>query len=187
MSSIVSNVFLLQFLLALFAGIVNRHQQRVIDFLVEENKILKAALGKKRVRFDDDQRRRLAILGKALGRDLLDRFVSIVTPETILRWHRMLVARKWTYENGSEKRRGRPRVMEAIEKLVVKMAKENATWGLKRIQGALKAVGHQVARSTIAKILERNGVAPSPDRKTSWATFLKSHAAGLAAADFRVT
>ena len=70
----------LQFLLALFAGIVNRHQQRVIDFLVEESKILKSALGKKRVRFDGDQRRRLSILGKALGRDLLDRFANVVTP-----------------------------------------------------------------------------------------------------------
>jgi putative transposase len=174
----------LQFLLALVAGIVNRHQQRVIDFLVEENKILKAALGKKRVRLNDDQRRRLAILGKALGRDLLDRFATIVTPETILRWHRRLVAMKWTFENGGENRRGQPRVMDVIENLVVKMAKENATWGLKRIQGALAALGHVVARSTISKILERNGVAPSPDRTTSWATFLKAHAAGLAAADF---
>jgi len=84
----------LEFLLALFAAIVNRHQQCVIDYLVEENKILKAALGKKRFRLDDDQRRRLVILGMALGRDLLDRFATIVTPETILRWHRRLVAMK---------------------------------------------------------------------------------------------
>ncbi len=174
----------LQFLLALFAGIVNRHQQLVIEFLVEENKILKAALGDKRVRVTDDQRRRFAILGKALGRDLLDRFASIVSTETILRWHRRLVALKWTYANGGEKRRGLPRVMIAIEQLVVKMARENATWGLKRIQGALKAVGHTVARSTISAILERNGIAPYSDRKTSCATFLKAHFDGLAAADF---
>jgi putative transposase len=75
----------LQFLLAISAGIVHRHQQRVNDFLVEENKILKGALGGKRARFDDDRRRRLAILGKALGRVLLEKFASIVTPETILR------------------------------------------------------------------------------------------------------
>jgi hypothetical protein len=82
----------LQFLLALFAGIVNRHQQRVIDYLALENKILKAALGDKRVRFTDDQRRRFAILGKALGRDPLDRFANIVSPGTILLWHRRLFA-----------------------------------------------------------------------------------------------
>lgn len=95
-----------------------------------ENKHLRKALGDKRVRLDDDQRRRLAILGKALSRDLLDRFASIVTPETILRRHRRLVALKWTFDNGAKSWRGRPRALIAIEQLVVKMAKENATWGL---------------------------------------------------------
>lgn len=166
------------------AGVVNRHQQRVIEFVVDESDVLKGTLGEKRIRLDDDRRRRLAILGKALGRDLLDRFASIVTPETILRWHRRLVALKWTYANGAENRRGRPRVMLAIENLVVKMAKENANWGLSKIVGALNALGHTVARSTIANILERNGIAPSPDRRTSWATFLKAHAKGIVAADF---
>ncbi len=174
----------LRFLLAFFAGIVNRNQPRIVDYLVEENRILKQAIRDKRLRFDDDQRRRLAILGQALGRDLLDRFASIVTPDTIMKWHRLLVAMKWSYDHSGSSRPGRKRVMAAIEKLVVKMARENATWGFKRIQGALAAVGYRIARSTVAKILERNGLPPSSDRRTSWATFLKAHAEGLAAADF---
>jgi hypothetical protein len=131
------SVLPLQFLLALFAGLVNRHQQRGIDYLLAENRAMRSAIGDMRLRLDDATRIRLATLGKSLGRELLERFASIVTPETILRWHRKLVAMKWTYASTSRKTRGRPRVMAAIEVLAVKMARENATWGLKRIQGAL--------------------------------------------------
>ncbi len=80
----------LVFLLAVFSGWVNRHQQRVIEFLVEENRILRRKFGKRRIRFTDNERRRLARLGKMLGRKLLTKVATIVTPDTILAWHRRL-------------------------------------------------------------------------------------------------
>jgi len=173
--------FPLQFLLALFAGWVNRHQQRVIDYLVEENRVLKRQLRGKRLRLTDDERRRLARLGMALGRKLLTKVATIVTPDTILAWHRQLVAAKWTYP---KKGPGRPPVMKQIRELVVKMARENPRWGYKTIQGALKNLGHRVARSTIAKILKEHGLPPATERPSSWRTFLRSHWNSLAAADF---
>lgn len=83
---------LLHVLSVLFAGWLNRHQQRLLDYLLEENRVLKAQLGRRRLRLSDADRVRLAVRGIALGRRVLDEFASIVTPETILRWHRRLVA-----------------------------------------------------------------------------------------------
>jgi transposase InsO family protein len=134
------------------------------------------------VRFTDDERRRLAAFGAPLGRRLLAQVGTIVTPDTILRWHRQLVARKWTY---SKRRPGRPHVLVEIRRLVVQMATENPTWGYTRIQGALKNLGHRVARSTIATILKQQG--PSGERQTSWETFLRAHWDALVAADFFTT
>ncbi len=85
----------LQFLLLAFAGWLNRRQQLVIDYLLEENRILRQQLGKRRLRLTDDQRRRLAVKGKALGRKVLRRVTGIVTPEPILRSYRKLIARKY--------------------------------------------------------------------------------------------
>jgi putative transposase len=126
----------------------------------------------------------LAVKGKALGRKALSDIATIVTPDTILRWHRQLVAAKWDYH---EKRQpGRPRVSEEISRLVLKMAKENPTWGYDRIQGALANLGHQISDSTVGNLLKANGIEPAPDRqrKTSWKTFLKAHWEVLAAVDF---
>jgi transposase InsO family protein len=172
----------LQFLLATFAGWVNRQQQQVIDYLIEENRVLKEELGDKRPRLTDDQRRRLALKGKPLGRRLLDKIAGIVTPDTILRWHRRLVAAHHTYP--AKKRVGRPGLMKAIRELIVRMATDNSSWGYLRIRGELKKVGHRVAKTTIAKTMKDNGIAPSPDRPTTWKAFLKSHADVIAAADF---
>ena len=133
-------------------------------------------------RLTDDQRRRLAAKGKPLGRRLLDKVAGIVTPDTILRWHRKLIAAHHTYP--AKKRVGRPGLMKAIRELIVRMATENSGWGYLRIRGELKKVGHRVAKTTIATTLKDNGIAPSPDRPTSWSTFLKSHADAIAAADF---
>ncbi len=179
-----SVAFPLQFLLAFVAGLANRHQQRVIDHLVEQNTILAARLAGRRIRFTDAERARLARTGKALGKKLLEKYAMIVTPETILRWHRQLIARKWTF---AKKSVGRPCVMKVIEQLAVKMARENAGWGYERIQGALANVGHDVARSTIAAILPRNGIPPAPRRRMRWRTFIKAHFGTLAAADFFTT
>jgi putative transposase len=138
----------------------------------------------RRLRLTDDQRRRLAVLGERLGRRVLTRVATIVTPDTILRWHRRLIARKWTY---LARRPGRPGVLQEIRRLVVRMAQENPGWGYTRIQGALKNLGHHVARSTIATILKEHGVPPSGERPMSWRTFLRIHWEAIAAADFFTT
>ena len=121
------------FLLLLVSGWVNRQQQAVIDCLLEENRILRAAHAPRRVRLTDDQRGRMAVKGIVLGRRCLADGSGIVTRDTILRWYRRLVAQKY---DGSYKRRpGRPSTKPDIAALVVRMAKENPTWGYTRIRG----------------------------------------------------
>lgn len=175
------NLFPIQLLLATCAGWVNRQQSQAIDYLVEENRVLKDQLGGKRLRLTNDQRRRLAAKGKALGRKLLTQVATIVTPDTILRWHKRLIAAKWTYPST---RTGRPGIMKEIRALIVRMATDHSTWGYCRIQGELKKLNHCVAASTIAKTLNEHGIPPAPGRPTSWRTFLRSHAAVIAATDF---
>ena len=133
------------------------------------------------MRLTDDQRRRLAAKGKPLGRRSLHQVATLVTPDTILRWHRKLIAAQWTHQ---AKRVGRPGIMKTIRELIVRMAKDNPSWGYCRIQGELKKLDHRVARSTVAKTLRDQGIPPSPERPTSWRTFLKAHADVIAAADF---
>ena len=109
---------------------------------------------------------------------------TIVTPDTILRWHRQLVDRKWTY---ARRRASRSGVLAEIRRLVVRLAEENPTWGYTRIRGALQNVGHRVSRSTIARILKTHGIPPVPDRPMSWQTFLRAHWGAIAGADFFTT
>ena len=135
-------------------GWLQREQSEAIAYLREENRILKAQLRNQRMRLTDDERRRLTTIGARLGRRLLTGLATIVTPDTILRWHRQLIARKWTYSN---RRPGRPGVLGEIRRLVVGMATENPTCGYSRIQGVLKNLGHRVARSTVAEILKEQG------------------------------
>ena len=174
----------LQFLLLLFAGWVNRKQLDVIEYLKEENKILREQLGDKPIRLTDNQRRRLAIQGKLLGRKILDELGSIVTPDTIFRWSRKLVANKY---DGSKKRvPGRPRTKQETRALVVRMAHENPRWGYTRIRGALYNLGIELGRNTIKRILLESGIEPAPQRgkHMPWKTFLKAHWGHIAAADF---
>jgi transposase InsO family protein len=110
---------------------------------------------------------------------------TIVTPDTLLRWHRQLVARKWTYPR--KQRPSRRSVLAEIRRLVVRMAAENPTWGYTRIQGAIKNLGHHVGRSTIARILKAHGLPPVPNRPTSWQTFPRAHWGAIAGADFFTT
>ena len=144
---------------------------------------LKEQLGKK-ARFNDDQRRRLAAKAQKIGRDRLGRFASIVSPKTLLEWHRRLIARK--YDGSSERSPGRPGTPGEIRELIQRMAKEDRTWGYTRIQGALANLGHEVGRSTIAKVLREAGLDPAPERQkqTTWKEFLRNHLAVLGAADF---
>ena len=157
-------------------------RQASVAYLVEENRILRAHL-RGRIRLTDDERRRLASYGHRLGRRRLGEVATIVTPDTILRWHRQLSARKWTYATHS----GRRGVLAEIQRLVIRMAEENPTWGYTRIQGALKNVGHRVGRSTIARILKAHGLPPVPERPTSWQTFVRAHWGAIAGADFFAT
>ena len=171
-----------QLLLVCVAGWLNRNQQNVIEYLREEVKVLKEQLGKK-PRFTDDQRRRLAVKAKALGRDHLGQWASIVTPETLLAWHRRLIARKYDSSKGHSP--GRPSTSAEIRELILKMAQENRLWGYTRIQGALKNLGHEVGRGTIAKVLKEAGIGPAPDRRkgTTWKEFLRKQWAVLGATD----
>ncbi len=150
----------LRFVLIGLAGWVNEQQRDVIDYLQEENRVLLDQLGNKRLRLSDDQRCRLAVKAKKLGRQALTEVASLVTPDTLLRWHRKLISRKY---DGSQRRGpGRPRVMEQIRELVVRLAQENNTWGYSRIRGTLANLGHQVGRNTIARTLKENGLKPAP-------------------------
>jgi transposase-like protein len=149
----------LQRLLICFAGWINRNQQNVIEYLQEEVRVLREQLGR-RPRFKDDQRRRLAAKAKRIGRDQLQRFASIVTPQTLLDWHRRLIARK--YDGSSTRSPGRPSTTAEVRELILTLARENRTWGYTRIQGALMNLGHEVGRGTIAKILKEAGVDPAP-------------------------
>jgi putative transposase len=177
---------ILHVLIAMVAGWLQRHQQQVITYLLAENRVLKAQLGGRRPRLTDTQRRRLAALAHPLGRQRLTALATLVTPETLLRWYQRLIAQKF---DGSQQRRvlGRPRVAEEVEQLVLRMAEENATWGSRRIQGALANLGHQVDKITVRNILRRHHLEPAPQRRKagmSWAQFLKLHWDVLAATDF---
>lgn len=171
-------------LLIPIAGWVGQQQREVIDYLQEENRVLRQQLGNKRLRLSNDQRRRLAAKAKKLGRQILREVATIVRPETLLAWHRRLIARK--YDGSKQRGPGRPQTQRRIRDLVVRMATENRDWGYRRIQGALANLGHEVARGTIANILKARGLEPAPERtrKTTWKAFLLRHWDVLVAADF---
>src|SRR5580693_468035 len=173
-----------RFVLIAVAGWMNQRQLQIIDYFREENRVLREQLGGRRVRLDDAQRRRLAAKAKGLGQKLLRDVATTATPETLLAWHRKLIAQK--YDGSGKRGPGRPRTGGEIEALVVRMAQENRDWGYRRIQGALSNLGHQLARSTIAEILDRHGIEPAPERsrKTTWKEFLSRYWELIVAADF---
>ena len=173
----------LHFLVLALAGWVTRHQEDRIDSLREENRVLREQLGPRPLRLPDAQRRRLAVRGQTLGRRILSQVAGLVTPDTILRWYRRLIAQQ--YDGRARRRRGRPMTPRAVAELVVRMADEHPTWGDTRVRGALANLGHHIARNTVKRILHDPGIAPAPERnqRTPWKTFLQAHGEGLAAAD----
>jgi transposase InsO family protein len=179
----VMNLYL-QLLLLTFSGWINRHQQSVIEYLQAENRALREQLGPKRIRWTDAQRRLLAEKARAVGRAALAELGPVVTPDTLLRWYRKLVAAK--YDGSKRRKPGRPRTKPVIADLIVRVSIDNPTWGYTRIRGALHNLGHDIARNTVKRLLLERGLQPAPERgrRTSWATFLRAHLGAIAGADF---
>jgi transposase InsO family protein len=177
---------ILHVLIAMMAGWLQRHQQQVITYLQEENRVLKAQLGGRRLRLTDTERHRLAALAHPLERQCLNEVATIATPDTLLRWYKRLIAQKF---DGSKQRHqlGRPRVAEEVEQLVLRMAEDNPRWGYRRIQGALANLGYLIDKITVRNILRRHHIGPAPKRREggmSWTQFLMLHWEVLAATDF---
>jgi len=177
---------ILQVLIAMIAGWINRHQQQVIVYLLEENRTLHAKFGRRRIRFTDTERHRLAALAFPIGRNRLQSLATLATSDTLMRWYKQPVAQKF---DGSQKRNklGRPRVSDEIEAPVLQMANDNPTWGYRRIQGALVNIGHHIDKIAVRNILRRHHIDPAPKRRQggmSGSQFLKMHWEALAATDF---
>jgi putative transposase len=171
-------------LLAYITGSVDQALLLRIEYLVTENRILRSQI-KGRMRLSKGERMTLAEIGKKLGQKALEEVAHIVKPDTILAWHRKFVAQKF---DGSQQRTtlGRPRIDAELEALVVRMARENRSWGYDRIVGALANLGYTVSDQTVGNILKRHGMAPAPERKTTttWKEFIRTHMDVLVATDF---
>ena len=171
-------------ILAYVTGTVDQELLLRNEYLAAENRILKAKL-KGRVRFSDAERARLGEIGHRLGRKVLGEVATVARPDTILAWYRKLVGRKF---DGSQARRtpGRSGVDRALERLIVRMAKENPDWGYDRIVGALANLGYEISDQTVGNILQRHALPPAPERKhtTTWPAFIRTHLALLAGTDF---
>jgi putative transposase len=152
---------------------IRREHEKAIEYLRAENQVLRESLDKGRVLLNDSQRGRLAVAGKALGRKALSEIATVVTPDTILRWHRQLVAQTRDY-GARRKSVGRPRTKHEVVDLITRMAKANEGWGCDRIQGALQNLGYRVSDTTVGEILKDYGIPPAPERRMSWKKFLKS-------------
>jgi putative transposase len=171
-------------ILAFVTGKVDQGLLARNEYLTAENCILKAQL-KGRLKLSDAERATLGEIGRRLGRRVLGEVATVARPDTILAWYRKLVARKF---DGSKARRGpgRPRIKPEVERLIVRMAKENRDWGYDRIAGALANLGYEVCDQTIGNVLQRHGLPPAPERTrtVTWSAFIRTHLALLAGTDF---
>jgi hypothetical protein len=162
-------------LLAYITGTVDQELLLRNEYLVTENRLLRHHI-KGRLRLSDGERKTLADIGQKLGKQALAEVATIVKPDTILAWHRKLVAQKC---DGSQQRKGlgRPKVDPELEALVVRMAQENRSWGYDRIVGALANLGYTISDQTVGNILKRHGLPRAPERKTTttWKEFIRTH------------
>src|SRR5258705_9973258 len=145
--------------------------------------VLERQLGKEKVRLAASDRAFLAALLHRLPRDVLRRMRLLVRPDTVLRWHRDMVARRHATVS-RPKRVGRPRTVRSVRALVLRLARENPSWGYRRLHGELLVLGVKVAASTVWEILRDAGIDPAPERSSTWADFLRSQADALLACDF---
>src|SRR5437867_12324108 len=171
-------------LLASITGTVDQELLVRNEYLVTENRMLRNQI-KGRVRLSDGERTTLAAMGQKLGKQALAEVANIVKPDTILAWHRTLVAQKF---DGSLQRNapGRPTIDQELEALVVRLAQENRSWGYDRIVGALANLGYTISDQTVGNILKRHGLPPAAARKTTttWHEFIRTHLEVLVATDF---
>ncbi|ROP41851.1 integrase [Saccharothrix texasensis] len=176
----VTNAFALLRLLPLS----DRDKDTEILALRHQITLLERQLGDARPRFSPSDRAFLAALLHRLPADALRRLRLLVRPETVLRWHRDLLARSHAARS-RPRRPGRPRTVRSIRLLVLRLTRENPTWGYRRIHGELLVLGIKVAASTVWQILKDTGIDPAPQRTaTTWSAFLRSQAEALLACDF---
>ncbi len=166
------------------AGWINRHQQAVIAYRREEIRVLCEMLGSKRLRFTDEQRRRLALKAQALSPHTLKKLGPLVTPDALCRWFRKYAGAKC--DSSGQRRPGRPPKPQYIRDSVVRLAKENTSWGYTKIRDVIFTLSHKIGRTTVRRILAEDGIEPAPERckHKPWATFPKTHWGAIAAMDF---
>ena len=171
---------------AAIAGFVDKRQLKEIEFKDEEIKVLKEIIlrNHKRIPLSNDQRRRLAVKAKELGREHLFKIGSLFMPDTLLAWYRKLVAEK--YNGQANKHGGRAKLNQAIVNLILKFSDENPSWGYTRIRNVLKNLGHIVGRTTVREVLRDHGRTPGGDRtkRIKWRQFIASHLDVLCSTDF---
>jgi putative transposase len=171
---VVRNLFALVWLL----GRSRRSKEMEILVLRHELAILRRQTSRPRLTRAD--RALLASLSRSLARPAWAVFP--IKPETLLRWHRQLIARRWTY---SQRTPGRPQLERSLRKLILRLADENPHWGYKRIVGELKGLGIPVSATSVRKVLLEAGLQPAPQRThSSWRAFLRAQAASMLACDF---
>src|SRR5579862_474149 len=172
-------------ILAYATGSVDEELLAQNEYLVTENRILRNQI-QGRIRLTDPERISLASAAKLLGRKGLEEVAQIVRPETILGWHRRLIAKKFDGSKNRSAGKDGDLTRDMIEELILQLARENRTWGYRRIAGALINLGHEVSHQTVANVLKQNDVAPAPERgrTMSWGEFIRSHLEVLAAVDF---
>ena len=176
-------------LLMMLAGWLNRQQQEAMNYIMEENKILKhellKATGKKRIILNNAQRRRLGILAKRVGRKMLFDISGIFSPDTLLKWFRQLAGSKYDGSKNHSKF-GRPRITDYLKQLIIDMALDNKHLGCRQLHGYMKYLGYKVSAPTIRRVLRAHGIEPAPDRpiKTTWNEFIKEQWGSLVAVDF---
>lgn len=173
------------FFLVAIAGWMNQQQQEAIAYLKEENRILREKLGHKRILLNAEQKRRLASAAARLPVALLRQVGTLFSPDTLLKWNRWFIARK--YDGTKRGKRGpAPTKQRMIRDLVFRMADENPDWGYGRMYGELRKLGYKVHWQTVRRVMLDGGLLDDPAKppKTSWKTFLQSHWESIAATDF---